>query len=215
VKRVQSLVGMQFGLWTVVEFSHRGTDRHSWWICRCDCGSEKAVSGHNLKGGQSKSCGCDHTNLRKHGYAGTQIHNVWKSMIERCTSKKGKSWASYGGRGITVCERWTGKDGFINFLADMGDRPDGASIDRIDNDGPYSPGNCRWATWTQQSRNKRSNRRLEFYGVSKTVVEWCDISQINKQAVYQRLYLGWPDKYAVFAPLGTPSPLNQAVPFGN
>jgi hypothetical protein len=124
---------------------------------RCDCGKDLSVSLNNLRSGNTKSCGCLKTETTvavstRHGMAGTRIYNIWSDMIARCERVTHQRYSSYGGRGIAVCERW--RD-FANFYADMGDRPEGRSLDRINNDRGYSPENCRWATPSQQMKNRR------------------------------------------------------------
>lgn len=124
------------------------------WNCICDCGNFKIVSGCKLKSGNTKSCGCLQRESRiTHGRSSTKLYKSWSVMINRCINPNCPSYPDYGGRGITVCDRW--KYSFENFLEDMGERPEGMSLDRKDNDGNYEPSNCRWATGTQQEFNKR------------------------------------------------------------
>lgn len=154
------LRGKRFGR-LVVE-SHVGTreNNHIVWLCRCDCGNEKRVTASNLTCGNAASCGCLQRETRiRHGHGSrthrTKTYRTWQSMIARCTNPRLSEWRYYGGRGITVCEHWRT---FENFLADMGEKPPGRSIDRINNDGNYEPGNCRWATKFEQSINTRRTK---------------------------------------------------------
>lgn len=151
------LTGQRFGRWTVLsraEDYRRGIPQ---WSCRCDCGKAGVVRANILKAGESKSCGCLNREMKRnysHGLSQTRTYEAWKHMIQRCTNPHAKHFSYYGGRGITVCERWLSS--FENFLADMGERPPGLTLDRYpDNDGNYEPDNCRWATWTQQAANRR------------------------------------------------------------
>lgn len=180
------LTGQRFNQWTVLGFSHIvGTAYH--WNCRCDCGKEKAVNSQSLKSGDSRSCGCHRDRLAsaralKHGLTNTPEHATWRSMRSRCTDSKVPNFKDYGGRGISVCERW---DSFENFLADMGPRPSNKhSIDRKDNNGNYEPGNCRWATRQEQAENKRSSIMVRLLGREQTVIAWCREFAIKHSSVY-------------------------------
>lgn len=150
------LSGDKFSRWTVLEFVGRERDRKM-WLCRCDCGTEKAVEEHNLRRGASQSCGCYASELTtyrnlKHGYAGTPTHYSWRAMKDRCTQVSHVGWERYGGRGIVVCPRW---NDFENFLEDMGDRPEGKTLHRINDALVYSKETCRWATISEQNRERR------------------------------------------------------------
>jgi hypothetical protein len=161
---------MRFTRLLVLELLPERNGGHRMFRCLCDCGTTKTIAGSDLVNGRVKSCGCLKIEVcserlltapigRSHGYTanGEQhaLYSTWISMRHRCTNVKRKQYKDYGGRGIKVCARWQGRQGFANFLADMGERPDGLTLDRIDNEGNYEPGNCRWATWKQQAANKR------------------------------------------------------------
>lgn len=139
---------------TVIKFSHVDKKtRRTFWLCKCDCGNTKIVCGILLKNGNTRSCGCLRTYPKTHGMSGTTEHNIWRGITSRCKNRNNKDYHLYGGRGITVCDRWCD---FENFLADMGKRPSKLfSIDRINNDGNYEPSNCRWATAKEQKANSR------------------------------------------------------------
>mgnify|MGYP001577400148 CR=1 FL=1 len=124
----------------------------------------------------------------KHGYFGTPTYTSWAQMNARCANKKSIGWHLYGGRGIKVCERWLD---FSNFLADMGEKPEGKTIDRINNDGKYEPNNCRWATRKEQALNRRSTRWLEHNGKRLSLRDWARETGVDESAIYWRLKNGW------------------------
>lgn len=189
----RELSGQKFGRLTVERRTeHRKSDRAVFWDCICDCGNKISVDSYSLTSGNSRSCGCVRKELfrqraTKHGMSKTNIYNIWSSMIERCHTTPHKN---YGLRGIVVCDRW--RTSFENFYADMGDRPSlKHSIDRIDNNGPYSPENCRWATRAQQHRNTRQNVYITVNGETKVLSDWMKHYGLNRSSVYRWFRKGY------------------------
>lgn len=129
----------------------------------------------------------------RHGYSKTKAYGAWKTMRARCLNSATLYYFNYGGRGIKVCERWSD---YRNFLADMGERPVGMTLDRIDNDGDYSPENCRWATRIEQMNNSRINRLITVNGVRLTVAQASRRTGIATTVIHRRLGLGWPEEMA-------------------
>lgn len=175
------LTGRKFRMLTVVSEAHKAKDGHARWLCRCDCGNKTTVnSNHLLRSNGTESCGCIKT---EHGEAKpmTGLYRIWLTMRERCNNPKAQRYAYYGGRGITVCPEW---DSYVQFKADMGEKPKGRSLDRKDNDGPYSKANCRWATPTEQGSNQRNNRWIEFNGEKKILSEWARDFGINSGSLF-------------------------------
>lgn len=159
------------------------------WLCRCTCGTEKLVAAKNLRSGRSKSCGCqiDRTGGRKnrrHGMDGTPTYRSWINMRRRCSLPHRPEYPLYGGRGIEVCDEWMRS--FDAFFRDMGERPEGTSLDRIDNDGPYEKGNCRWAPPKVQARNRRGNRIVNWKGREMCLAQACEESGLSRDTLRRR-----------------------------
>jgi hypothetical protein len=155
--KLSDVKGKKFGRLVVIDESTAFNEKHSAFLCRCDCGNVLPVRWNHLGRLHTTSCGCRQRDVvsareTKHGMCRSKVYSVWSSMIQRCRSEKNSHWHRYGGRGIKVCQRWI--DSLANFYADMGPRPSPKhTIDRINNDGNYEPGNCRWATHAENARN--------------------------------------------------------------
>ncbi len=187
------LSGKTFGDWRVVRFSHKNQSRTVYWICVCKCGVERAVRTQHLNSGASAGCGCSANarlakNKTSHGLSRTREYTSWQMMKSRCDNPNYTDYRNYGGRGITYCDGWAR---FENFVSDMGNRPDGMSLDRIDPNGNYSPENCRWATSVTQNRNTRRARFLEYDGQRMRVSDWAKHIGISQQGLQWRLK-NWP-----------------------
>jgi hypothetical protein len=167
-RKLIDITGKRFGRLIVVDLAeHTGRNGRSLWLCRCDCGEQIVAHPENLRSGNTKSCGCLHREIdrafhlrhgdadRRNGRVATEYMS-WAAMLARCNNPNNPAYYRYGGRGIRVCKRW---QRYENFLADMGRRPQGLSLDRINNDGDYKPSNCQWATRKQQANNRRKPQR--------------------------------------------------------
>jgi hypothetical protein len=155
--------------------------------------------GYRLINGRTTSCGCISVRALRHGLTGSRTYNAWASAKQRCTNPHHVAWNDYGGRGIRICDRW--RDSFDAFLADMGEAPSAYhSIDRLDANGHYEPGNCRWATPLQQANNKRTTHRLTFRGDTRTITEWGRHLDIPPGRIKARLHLGWTVERALTTP---------------
>ena len=189
-KRVD-MTGQKFGRLTVISRAENCKKGQTMWNCVCDCGEKTTTDRQELRRGRTTSCGCLGKERRReanltHGKCGISTYRVWAAMKNRCTNPNNHSYRDYGGRGITVCERW---DKFENFLADMGERTKDLSLDRIDNDGNYTPENCRWATASQQQRNTRSNRMIKYGGREQCIADWAIELGVNYGTLHYRLQL--------------------------
>ncbi len=179
---MSELIGKTYGQWTVVSWSHR--DRHnSYFNCQCACGTKKIVRRGHLVGGETESCGCS-----KHGLSRTRTYLIWAGMKQRCSNPNNAAYYRYGGRGIRVCERWI--NSFEEFLNDMGECPDGLTIERKNNDGNYEPGNCRWATEMEQASNTSRSNHITHNGETHHASEWARILNIPVGTLNGRVFRG-------------------------
>lgn len=200
--RLIDRTGLRYGRLVAVERlpAKSKTDTNARWFCRCDCGRGTVAYGQDLAREKVKSCGClNAERIMQHGMAGTHVYHVWKAMRQRCENPKAQRYADYGGRGIRVCDEWKS---FERFFSDMGNRPKGYSLDRIDNDGGYNKANCRWATTKQQNNNNRRNRIVELNGEKRTIAEWADRVGLDWTTIRNRLDIhGWSVEQALSAPV--------------
>lgn len=196
------LTGKRFGKLVVECRAGKDSSGHSAWRCKCDCGNTKVARGSHLKAGDIQSCGCIVAEqLRgrstKHGLEHTRLYRIWRGIMARCYNPESNRYHRYGGRGITVCEEWKNDvKAFFDWAVANGYRDD-LTIDRKDNDGPYSPDNCRWATQKEQLNHTSRNRNVTINGVTKTVTQWAEINGISIGTVWTRLRRGWDDEKAV------------------
>ena len=205
-----NIAGMTFGRLTVLYRVGQHKKYGVMWKCTCSCGNETVAGTCNLRGGKTKSCGCLRTearsisgkNNKKHGHAvsgvTSQTYKSWRSMMSRCYQETNISFKYYGMKGISVCDRW---HDFANFVADMGERPDGKSIDRINLSGNYEPINCRWATQKEQQNNRSTNVLISFNGKTQTLGQWASELGINKCTLQQRIAHGWSEDKAISTPV--------------
>lgn len=204
------MIGKTFGKLQVRGYSHhryfKSGQSSRYWDCRCECGNEVKVCGKGLRSGNSWHCGCEAKAVRDRKGAGRPrrkggIYGIYSSMLARCKNPNVKNYHLYGGRGITVCDRWKGPSGFDFFLSDMGPRPHGMSIDRINNDGPYSPENCRWATRIEQNNNRSSNHLIPVNGVMMSVASAERVLGFYPRTLQNRLNMGWSVERATTQPI--------------
>lgn len=191
-KRTPDLTGQQFGELTVLQMLPERKRKRTMWLCACSCGKQTAAFVTSLLRGDKKSCGCwtkRFSARRTHGRTHTAEYSSWLGAKRRCTDENDEAYKDYGQRGIFMCDAWLGS--FEAFFRDMGEKPGaGYSIDRLDNDGPYNPENCRWATQTEQVRNRRNTKRLTYMGVTKLLVDWSQELGINEGTLRSRLRRG-------------------------
>lgn len=204
---VKNLTGLMFERLVVLRFLGI-KNKHAVWLCKCSCGTEKAIQARHLINGATKSCGCFARELTRkrsiiHGHAVdskiSPTYQSWRSMISRCKYEYVNDYKNYGGRGIVVCEQWIN---FENFLKDMGLRPARYFLDRINFNGNYEPSNCRWVSAKENARNKSTNHLIEFNGDVHLLVTWSEKTRIPEDTLWHRLFSAkWSVEKALTTPL--------------
>lgn len=173
--------------------------------CLCDCGNTVLVDSVKFSTEHTRSCGClkaeEASERRKtHGMSSNGLYSVWANMIARCEDSSREEYKHYGARGITVCERWRGENGFVNFSEDVSPRPPGTTLDRRENGAGYSKENCRWVTQKTQMRNMRANRIVEYGGQARCISEWAEVTGLARHVIEYRINAGWSTERALTTP---------------
>lgn len=191
--KIKDLSGQRFGRLFVLGLDTQKDSRSAYWLCQCDCGNIKSVRGDSLQGGAIKSCGClkreqDKVNLDRviHHGTGTRIYNIWSGLFDRCNDMSTR----WGQKGIKVCDEWKDFQVFRDWALSNGYK-DNLTIDRKDNDGDYTPDNCRWADAITQARNRDSNINITFGNSTRCMTEWCEIFDLDYQIVNRRYHEGY------------------------
>lgn len=205
MSRIVDLTGQKFDRLIVVKKIGKNKFNNILWECQCDCGNKKITTSTNLIKGICKSCGCLHKegNRRTHKMSKSRIYNIWHKMNERCYNVNDNAYRNYGARGIKVYKYWQPQNnGFINFYkwSTKNGYKEDLSIDRINNNGNYTPKNCRWITMKEQANNKRNNLVIEYKGVKKTLKEWSEELNMSYNCLRHRLYRSWTIEKAFTTP---------------
>lgn len=208
--KIFNITGQRFGRLTAIHYADTTRHKKRRWLCQCDCGNTVIVAANALLKKNTSSCGClwrekmaatkgPISPAFRHGKRWTPEYRTWVNIKKRCYNPNARHWKDYGGRGIKMCDEW--KNDFMAFYRDMAPRPECATIDRIHNDGNYSPENCRWATPKQQGNNHRGNHLLTFNGETHNVTEWAKIRGLTRKAIYLRIHFGWSIERTLNQPL--------------
>lgn len=201
---MRDITGNRYGRLTVIAYDHTNAHGEACWLCRCDCGNEKVVTGYKLRTGNTKSCGCMQKEHRRegfhksHGMTDTQLYVAWLNMRSRCNKPDNIMYQNYGGRGIRVCKEWDDAfEPFMEWALGHGYK-DGLSIDRIDVNGNYEPSNCRWVPKSEQYLNRTDSHLITALGKTQTIKEWADETGIKYDTIERRINAyGWDAEKAV------------------
>lgn len=216
-KPITFTVGEQINSWVVLDAAvvvgpKRPNSRPSRRVlCQCSCGNVRMVDIHGLRYGRSQHCKSHQTSVFRKA---PEVYHAWQSARQRCENPKNPAYLYYGGRGIKMAPEWADRaEGFLRFFAYIGPRPQGMSLDRINNDGNYEPGNVRWATRLQQSRNRRNNRLYAYRGKAQTAIAWAEELGVSYANLAARLKRGWTMEEAVTRPdsQGTSRSVRQRI----
>ena len=205
MRNKDNLVGMRYGLLEVVALAADKvykSGKKTQYLCKCDCGKTKTILAASLVNGRTTSCGCIRKEQlakrsRKHGCAGERLYVIWIDMKARCNNAAANNYHCYGGRGISVCKEWVNDFSAFQLWAVSNGYNDNLTLDRINVNGNYEPGNCRWATTKEQGFNKRTNRYLTLNGETYTVTEWSKKTGLPLTTIVNRLRNGWPVERAL------------------
>ncbi len=201
IQRHQDITDQRFGrliaIRRVEKPKHITKGRDSFWLCQCDCGNIHVIRARSLKHGETRSCGCLNTQVRQsginqttHGMSRTKEYHAWNRMLARCYNPKTDTFKYYGGRGIKVCKQW--RNSFAEFFKYTGKAPTSKySLDRIDNNGDYEPGNVKWSTASEQQRNRRDRRLYTFSDKTQLLIEWAEDTGIHIATLHSRIKRGW------------------------
>ena len=201
----KDITGQRFGRLIATEKSHKTKDKNWWWKCLCDCGNKVTIRGTSLRSGASRSCGCYKNELSKkrktiHGLSYTKVYRVHTNMMSRCFNPKDKRYLFYGKRGILVCDEWKNVTTFYNWAINNGFK-EGLTIERINVNGNYKPGNCKWIPGAEQGRNRRQNHRICFRGETNILSHWAKKLGVDKTTIAWRLSHNWTEEEALTIPI--------------
>lgn len=200
--KTKDLKGQRFGRLVVIEKAGKDKTSHTTWLCKCDCGTVKTVTGYNLINGSTLSCGCyKNEKVSIHGKYNTRIYRIWNKMKGRCNNKRNTHYDCYGGRGIRVCDEWLNDFQKFYKWSVENEYNNNLTIDRIDVDGNYEPNNCRWVSMKVQANNRRTNAQIEFNGKTQNIAKWAEELGINKRTLSNRFERGWTLQRALSTPV--------------